>query len=129
MATADTAATLCTMFADGQGAPKFLINADPQPESAGIATNGNATDQVATRVVVPSGSGAVVRSAPSADTDSGQVFFVTDQGRRFALVAPAQLAWFGYGSVKPIELPSFVVARIPAGPGLDPRAAQRPLTG
>ncbi|WP_432985960.1 type VII secretion protein EccB [Dactylosporangium sp. CA-233914] len=128
MATVDPAATLCTTFADEQGAPKFLINVDPQPE-AGIATNGSATDQVATRVFVPSGSGAVVRAAPSADTDSGQVFFVTDQGRRFALMSPAQLAWFGYGSVKPIELPAFVVARIPTGPGLDPRNAQRPLVG
>ncbi|WP_433613718.1 type VII secretion protein EccB [Dactylosporangium sp. CA-139114] len=129
MATVDPAAPLCTTWADKQGAPKFLINAQPQSDSAGIATNGNATDQVATRVVVPSGGGAVVRSAQSADTGSGQVFLVTDQGRRFALMAPAQLAWFGYGSVKPIELPSFVVARIPAGPGLDPRTAQRPLTG
>ncbi|MEU7870741.1 type VII secretion protein EccB [Dactylosporangium sp. NPDC049140] len=129
MAAVDPDKTLCTTWADGQGAAKVLVNAGPQPEGAGIATNGNATDQVATRVVVPSGGGAVVRSAQSADTDSGQVFFVTDQGRRYALVNPAQLAWFGYGSVKPIELPSFVVARIPAGPGLDPRAAQRPLAG
>ncbi|GAA3457894.1 type VII secretion protein EccB [Dactylosporangium matsuzakiense] len=130
MADADTAGTLCTTFADGQAAPGFLINADPQPDTAGIATSGGGgTEQVATRVVVPSGSGAIVRAAQSADTESGQVFFVTDQGRRYALMSPAQLAWFGYGAIKPIELPSFVVARIPAGPGLDPRAAQRPVTG
>ncbi|WP_433056675.1 type VII secretion protein EccB [Dactylosporangium sp. CS-033363] len=129
MAAVDPAATLCTTWAGGQGGPTFVIDADRRPEGAGIASGGTAADQVATRVVVPSGGGAVVRSAQSTGADAGQIFLVTDQGRRYALMSPAQLAWFGYGGVKPVELPSFVVARVPAGPGLDPRAAQRPLTG
>lgn len=129
MTSADAAGTICSTFADGQADPKFVVNADAQPDNAGIATNGSSTDQVATRVVVPAGSGAVVRSAASADTDSGTVFLITDQGRRYPLPNAAALAWFGYGSIKPIVLPSTVIARVPAGPGLDPRLAQRPLTG
>ncbi|GAA4255275.1 type VII secretion protein EccB [Dactylosporangium darangshiense] len=129
MASADAARMICTTFADGQAAPKFVLNADPRPGGEGIATNGSATDLVADRVLVPPASGVLVRSAQSSEADSGTLFLVTDQGRRFAVPGTEPLAWFGYGGAKPIELPANVVARIPAGPALDPRAARRPLTG
>ncbi|MEV6931460.1 type VII secretion protein EccB [Dactylosporangium sp. NPDC051485] len=129
MVDIDADKTVCTTFADGQAAPKFRVNADPPAADAGIATNGSSSDVVAARVVVPPGSGALVKATQSAGADSGTVFFVTDQGRRYALQSGAQPAWFGYGAIKPIELPSYVIARIPNGPGLDPRAAKRPLTG
>jgi type VII secretion protein EccB len=128
MANADPARMICTTFADGQPGPRFVLNADPRLE-AGIATNGSATDLVADRVVVPPASGVLVRSAQSAEAEAGTLFLVTDQGRRFAVPGADTPGWLGYGSVRPIELPAYVVARIPAGPALDPRAARRPLTG
>jgi len=129
MATADAESTVCGTFADGGTLPKFVIGAAAVPDNQGIATFGSSTDSVADRIVVPSGHGAVVRSAPSAEAGSGTVFFVTDQGKRYPVPGVPELSWFGYAKVKPIVLPSSVVARIPTGPGLDPQVAQRPVAG
>jgi type VII secretion protein EccB len=129
MTGADAAGAICSTFADGQDGPAFLVDADAPDQDAGITTEGGNPDLAADRVVVPPGSGAVVRAAPSPEDNSGTLFLVTDQGKRFSLPSQAQLAWFGYGSIKPVVLPSYVIARIPAGPGLDPRVAQRPLAG
>ncbi|GAA0726739.1 type VII secretion protein EccB [Dactylosporangium roseum] len=122
-------AAICSTFDNGATAPKFVVNTEPLPVGAGIATGGSSAQEVADRVLVEPGHGAIVRSAPSAQEGTGTVFFVTDQGKRYPLPSPAQLAWFGYGAIQPVVMPSYVVARIPTGPGLDPQAAQRPLAG
>ena len=56
-----------------------------------------------------------------------QLYLVTDQGRRYAIPNAQELAWLGYAGAKPLRLPDTVVHRMPAGPGLDPGAAARPV--
>jgi type VII secretion protein EccB len=72
---------------------------------------------LADRVVVPPGTGALVR------TDTGVVTLVTDLGRRHTVPVPAALGALGYGAEQPVAVPSQMVALLPAGPALDPVAA------
>ncbi|GAA4243477.1 type VII secretion protein EccB [Dactylosporangium darangshiense] len=75
---------------------------------------------LADRVVVPPGSGALVR------TETGVITLVTDLGRRHAVPAAEALSALGYGGQEPIAVPSQVVALLPAGPALDAAAAVQP---
>ncbi|GAA2386021.1 type VII secretion protein EccB [Dactylosporangium salmoneum] len=75
---------------------------------------------LADRIVVPPGSGALVR------TETGVLTLVTDLGRRHALPVPDALGALGYGGQEPVAVPSQMVALLPAGPALDPAAAAQP---
>ncbi|MEU7865430.1 type VII secretion protein EccB [Dactylosporangium sp. NPDC049140] len=72
---------------------------------------------LADRVLVPPGSGALVR------TDSGVLTLVTDLGRRHTVPVPDALGALGYGAEQPVAVPGEMVALLPAGPALDPSAA------
>lgn len=63
-------------------------------------------------------------SSPTAT--SGQVFLVTDEGRRYAVPDADVLGALGFADVSPVVLPESLVARVPAGPALDPQAARGP---
>ncbi|MFG2038955.1 type VII secretion protein EccB [Dactylosporangium sp. NPDC048998] len=75
---------------------------------------------LADRVVVPAGSGALVR------TETGVFMLVTDLGRRHTVPVPDALGALGYAGQQPVDVPSQVVALLPAGPALDPAAAAQP---
>lgn len=97
---------------------------DTADESTATERDGGRT---ADHVIVPDGRGALVRALPapgvSAETT---VYLVTDQGLSYALGAndktKAQDA-LGYGGVKPVAVPTALLALIPPGPVLDPDAA------
>ncbi|WP_432833892.1 type VII secretion protein EccB [Dactylosporangium sp. CA-092794] len=72
---------------------------------------------LADRIVIPPGSGALVR------TETGVVELVTDLGRRHAVPVPDALGALGYAGRPLVAVPSQVVALLPAGPALDPAAA------
>ncbi|MFB9449852.1 type VII secretion protein EccB [Dactylosporangium vinaceum] len=72
---------------------------------------------LADRVVVPAGSGALVR------TDTGVLTLVTDLGKRHAIPSPDVLGALGYAGVQPATIPAAIVALLPSGPALDPAAA------
>jgi hypothetical protein len=122
-------AALCSTFTSGATGPQFVVNADRITDGTGIATNGSDTSAVVDRVVVPSGYGAIVQADQSPDATAGTLFLVTDQGKRYSIPNPQQLSWFGYAGIKPVALPSYVVARMPTGPSLDPQVAQHPVAG
>jgi type VII secretion protein EccB len=81
---------------------------------------------LADRVLVPAGRVAVVRVLPSQDADAGAYYLVTDQGIRYAVPSETVLSVLGYDPNRAVGVPSTLVARIPAGPTLDPAAALQP---
>lgn len=72
-------------------------------------------------VVVPPGSGALVR------TETGVLSLVTDLGRRHTVPVPDALGALGYAGQEPVAVASQMVALLPAGPALDPAAAAQPV--
>ncbi|MGI5246523.1 type VII secretion protein EccB [Dactylosporangium sp. CA-139066] len=103
-------------------ADAVTIGATPPDLSHALRTP-SATSEgavLADRVVVPPGSGALVR------TETGVVTLVTDLGRRHAVPVPDALAALGYSGQDPVAVPSQVVGLLPAGPALDPVSAGQP---
>ncbi|MFC0526778.1 type VII secretion protein EccB [Phytohabitans kaempferiae] len=72
-------------------------------------------------VVVPPGTAALV--------EAGDIYLVTDRGRRHALSDREVPALLGYGDARPLRLPPAVVALVPEGVRLDPAVARAPLGG
>ncbi|GAA5185136.1 type VII secretion protein EccB [Rugosimonospora acidiphila] len=128
LARPDTGSAVCAEYRDGTSTPELVYDAGSAPVG-GITTGGSETAAVVDRVVVPPGYGAVVRSVSSADSGVGTLFLVTDEGKRYPVPDAQQLSWLGYGSVKPLDLPSWLVSRIPGGPSLDPADAALPVSG
>ncbi len=127
MAAVTSGSALCATFHDAGSPTGLVYNVTRASDSIGIATSGKSSAALADRVLVPPGYGAVVQSLPSPDSPVGQLYLVTDQGRLYLVPNAAELAWFGYGSVQPLVLPSELIARMPAGPSLDPAAAIQPV--
>jgi type VII secretion protein EccB len=103
-------------------AEAITIGAGPPDLSRALRT-ASATPEgavLADRIVVPPGSGALVR------TETGVTTLVTDLGRRHAVPVPDALAALGYASQPPVPVPASVVALVPPGPALDPAAAALP---
>jgi type VII secretion protein EccB len=84
--------------------------------------------RLADRILVPGGQGALVRVLPAPDAPAAGTtrYLITDQGIKYALpnedAAKVQQN-LGYADVTPIPVPSYLLALLPAGPALDPRAA------
>uniref|UniRef100_UPI003D8FCEF3 type VII secretion protein EccB n=1 Tax=Dactylosporangium sp. CS-033363 TaxID=3239935 RepID=UPI003D8FCEF3 len=97
------------------------LTIDPQlPDLTHALKTTTATKEgavLADRVVVPPGTGALIR------TDTGVVTLVTDLGKRHTVPVPDSLGALGYGGEQPTSVPSEMVALLPAGPALDPSAA------
>jgi hypothetical protein len=82
---------------------------------------------LADRIVITPGTAAVVESRQSQQASGGTISIVTDMGRAYPLPDPELLAALGYGDVRPVPIPASLVARVPQGPGLNPKAAQQPV--
>jgi type VII secretion protein EccB len=76
---------------------------------------------LADRIVVPGGRGALVSPIGSTTT-----YLITDQGIKFPLPRvdglPVPNA-LGYADVRPVAVPTSILALLPTGPSLDPRVA------
>ncbi|OLF11178.1 type VII secretion protein EccB [Actinophytocola xinjiangensis] len=128
----DGGSTVCAMFAPEASVPRLLVDAVPPPADPLAATAVRTPDgtPLADRVHVRPGWAAVVEAMPSATAQVGTLVVVTDTGRRYSVLNPDVLGSLGYGGVTPVRLPGGLVARLPAGPALDPNeAARQPLSG
>jgi hypothetical protein len=81
---------------------------------------------LANKIMIRRGRGVIVEAMASATATTGALSLVTDSGTRYAIADREVLGRLGYGGVKPVRLPSELVAMLPAGPALDPAAARRP---
>ncbi|GAB1509212.1 type VII secretion protein EccB [Actinophytocola sp. KF-1] len=123
----DGASTVCAVFAPDIATPRLLVDATPPPADPLAVTTRRSPDgtPLADRVHVRPGWAAVVEAMPSATAQVGTLTVVTDAGRRYSVVSPEVLGTLGYGDVHPVRMPGGLVARLPAGPALDPAAAAR----
>jgi hypothetical protein len=83
---------------------------------------------VVDEVVVPRGSGALVRASTASGGDAA-LTLVTDSGERFAVPTPDAATRLRYdpGTAKSVAAP--FVELLPAGPALDPAIAATEFTG
>lgn len=131
---------LCGVYRAGGGAGGALTTIElydrPDPRlteaSADLPPARIGPDEVrlADRVLVPGGRGALVRILPAPDAPGTATtrYIVTDQGIKFALPrqdADAVQETLGYAGVTPTPVPAYLLALLPTGPTLDPRAATR----
>jgi type VII secretion protein EccB len=123
--------SLCAIFDPGAVVPRLMVDAtmparDPMTSTSARTGRGA---PLADRVLVPPGQAAVVETMPAPDAPAGTIGLVTDLGIIHYLAGPKVLETLGYQGVTPIRMPAGLVARIPAGNGLDPAAAKQQLAG
>jgi type VII secretion protein EccB len=129
------AGALCAVYDPGRKEPadRFQVwvggaipDATGNPVTAGRTENGGV---LADHVLIRPGWGALVEAAPAPGATGGAVSLVTDPCRRYALADATDVKKrLGYESVEPVTVPAGFVTLIPAGAGLDPAAAERPVT-
>ena len=73
-------------------------------------------------VLVPGGTGALIRPTASQGVPTGVTYLVTDQGIRYAVPNDDARTALGYGDVTAVRLPESLLDLVPAGPVLDPAA-------
>jgi type VII secretion protein EccB len=118
-----TAGALCARIRDDSGVPELRTGASA-PAGTGTAAAGGQVDSV----VVEPGRGAIVESSASPGATGGALSLITDLGRRHPLTGADVLSMLGYGSVKPVRMPSGLVTLVPPGAALDPEAARTPVS-
>ena len=101
-ALAPTGGPVCAVVPDAAGASEVRV--------------GGAVPR--TGVVVPPGGAALV--------EAGEIFLVTDRGRRHAMSDREVPALLGYAEIRPLALPPAVVGLVPEGVRLDPAVAGAP---
>ncbi|MFJ3902987.1 type VII secretion protein EccB [Streptomyces sp. NPDC090025] len=84
----------------------------PQP---GVATG----CEVADRVAVPPGGGALVQALSGAGA-SGASYLVADNGVKYPIPTAAAAKTLGYGAAAPVGVPTALLSLLPTGPSLDP---------
>lgn len=122
-------AAVCATFQPGQFTPDVRVAARLPWAASATATGQRAEDgTVLVDYVLVTGGHAVLVQAVSSPTAAGGVWHVvTDQGLRHSLPDPAVAGRFGYDPDRGVRVPAGLVARLPAGPALDPAAATRPV--
>jgi len=123
----DGVGTVCATFAAGRPVPTVTIDPVMPPRDAMSMTTkrGKLGTALADRIVVSPGTAAVVMALQSDQAPIGTIFVVTDLGRAYALADPKVLDALGFEGVTPIRIPAALIARVPQGPSLDPKAALR----
>jgi type VII secretion protein EccB len=127
--TAATGAAACAEFRDARGQPTVSVVTRAPELTAGIPT-ASATaggTSLADRIAVPAGKVVLVRAMQSANATSGGASIVTDLGIRYPVPDLQALQALGYPPTRAVDMPAGLVNRIPAGPTLDPVAAQQPV--
>ncbi|MET7282296.1 type VII secretion protein EccB [Kribbella sp. NPDC005582] len=128
IAPRDGLGTVCATFAPGTKPPTVVIDSVLPPRDRMTVTPkiGRRGTGLADRILITPGTAAVVVSRQSDQAPSGTVSVITDMARSYPLADPELLSTLGYGGVMPVPIPAALVARIPQGPGLDPKAAMQP---
>ncbi|GAB3938214.1 hypothetical protein GCM10029976_052380 [Kribbella albertanoniae] len=117
--------TLCATFEPGSSVPRLAVDVTMPPRDelmTTVARTGRGTP-LADRVVVPPGHAALVEAMPSKAAPVGTLLLVSDQGIAYPLAGQEVQKILGYDGVRPVRMPAGLVARIPLGSGLDPKAA------
>lgn len=104
---------------------------DPAVVRLAVPTSDTATENTSAVVRrVDRGSGAVVRATSAGVVDAGPLELVDGSGTAYVLGDRANQdgvrSALGYGSVRPVPVPSSWLALFVSGPQLEPRAAARP---
>lgn len=123
----DGVGTICATFAPGTKPPTITVDAPLPARDAMTVTPevGGRGTGLADRILVAPGTAAVVMSLQSGQAPTGTVSVITDMARAYPLSDPKLLAVLGYEGVQPVPIPAALVARIPEGPGLNPKAARQ----
>lgn len=139
----DTPALKPTLAASGVGTPVCVetvagdgtVPASPVVSFGGdlgilipARPEGSPTTQTVDQLVIEPGHVAVVSMLTSGDDAAPGMFLITDAGLRFAVPVADVAAWLGYSSVRPLPIPSRLLALVPQGPALDPVSARGTVT-
>jgi hypothetical protein len=120
--------TVCATFTPGGRLPTVAF--DPAMPARDRMTmtpkRGKNGTALADRILITPGTAAVVMAMQSGQAPTGTISVVTDMGRAYPLADPKVLEALGYGAVQPVVVPASLIARVPQGPGLDPRLAIQP---
>lgn len=121
--------SVCASYPDAGSDPTVRYGARAPGSHRGASTPKSTTGGAALvdRVVVPPGHAAVVRAVVGPGASAGALNLVTDLGYRYPVPSREVLDSLGYSSVHVTTLPGSLVARIPAGPVLDPDRARHPV--
>lgn len=119
---------VCATYRDGDFTPQVVVDSQV-PAGGGVATVGTTSTgtALADRVWVPPGRAALVEALPSAQSQHGPLYLVTDAGRRYPVPSADVLRALGLAGTPTSKLPAGLVVRIPEGPALDPAAARAGL--
>lgn len=130
VAPRDGLGTVCATFTPGRHVPRISIDPAMPARDVMMETTkrGKLGTALADRIVITPGTAAVVEARQSQRASGGTISVVTDLGRAYPLSDLGLLATLGYGDVQPVPIPASLVARIPQGPGLNPKAAMQPAT-
>lgn len=130
----DPAQATCAIFGANGGKPPTIVHSGSiaRFNNAGVRTvqRDESGNQLVSRVVVPPGKGAVVWTSQNpADPTGGLLCLITDSGWYYPLASDDVLKRLGYDPKRtPVGwMPTYLVARLPAGPALDPEVAVRPV--
>lgn len=116
----------CVRFspaADG-GHDATVITTARGGESTAVAPAGqHVVGATADQVVIPVGTGALVRSVSAPGATPGTQYLVTDLGVRYPLADDSVAGLLGYGQVSNVNVSPELLALLPVGPVLDPHSA------
>ncbi|MPZ27568.1 MAG: type VII secretion protein EccB [Micromonosporaceae bacterium] len=122
-------APVCAGFAPGGFTPEIWSGARLPWQAGGITTpqRTGSGGLLADQVLVEGGRAALVRAVPAPDAPGGTWHLVTDQGIQFRLSAPEVAGMLGYRVDAAVPIAAGLLARLPAGPALDPAQADQPV--
>lgn len=130
----DPTEATCAIFGANGGKPPTIVHSGSiaRFDGAGVRTmqRDDSGNQLVSRVIVPPGKGAVVWTSQNpADPTGGLLCLITDSGRYYPLASHDVLKRLGYDPKQtPVGwMPTYLVARLPEGPTLDPVVAVRPI--
>jgi type VII secretion protein EccB len=96
-----------------------------EPDLAGAVTvpTRTATASTIDEIVAPTGSGMLVQDRAAPGAVAGARYFVSEYGVKFPLPDDETVGALGFGGVKPVDMPSEMLALLPTGPVLSREAA------
>jgi hypothetical protein len=100
--------------------PRATVEASAVPTSAHI--QGATADQVS----IAPGSGVLARDLPAPGATPGTEYLITENGVRYPLPDASVASTLGYGQNSVVDVPNQLLAALPTGPVLDPKAALAP---
>jgi hypothetical protein len=110
----------CVDYRGAARAPAIVFAAPPAGTPPAVGSLGvTATPEVANRITVMPGSGALVRPEAAPGVAGDSEFLVTGLGVKFPVPSAAAVAALGYQASTAQSLPATLLALLPTGPALD----------